>query len=107
MKMQPMLLGIVAPASLLASSLAAAAHPDLDPYALEPCINGGVSATGLFASQAEEDRYLAQQRRYERNYLQALELEPCINGGVSATGLFASQAEEDAAMRRLERIVGN
>lgn len=26
---------------------------------LEPCINGGVSARGLFATQAQEDRYFA------------------------------------------------
>ena len=32
----------------------ASGKPDLS---LEPCINGGVSARGLFASQAEEDRY--------------------------------------------------
>jgi hypothetical protein len=34
----------------------ASSTPDLS---LEPCINGGVSARGLFASQAEEDRYFA------------------------------------------------
>jgi hypothetical protein len=28
-----------------------------DDYALEPCINGGVSASGLFNSQAAENRY--------------------------------------------------
>jgi hypothetical protein len=62
-------------------------------YALEPCINGGVSASGLFASQAEEDRALAERL--------ALELEPCINGEVSASGRFSSQAEEDMAGRRM------
>jgi len=62
-------------------------------FALEPSINGGVSANGLFASQAEEDRYYAQRM--------ALQLEPCINGGVSANGLFTSQAKEDAALHRL------
>jgi len=67
---------------------ATADHQYVDPYALEPSINGGVSASGLFASQEEEDAYLAD--------LQAMELEPCINGDVSAGGLFASQAEEDS-----------
>ncbi|MDZ7750642.1 MAG: hypothetical protein U5S82_03015 [Gammaproteobacteria bacterium] len=66
---------------------------EVDEFALEPCINGGVSASGLFASQAEEDRYHAEQL--------ALELEPCINGDVSATGLFLSQAEEDTLLHRL------
>ena len=32
---------------------------DVDPYALEPSINGGVSASGLFASQAKEDSFIA------------------------------------------------
>ena len=77
----------MAPALLIASVSTQASHDD---YALEPSINGGVSANGLFASQAEEDRYYA-----------ALELEPCISGGVSASGRFASQAQEDAWIERL------
>ena len=73
---------------VLLCGAALAGHEAVDPYALEPSINGGVSASGLFASQEEEDAYLAE--------LAAEELEPCINGGVSESGLFASQAEEDA-----------
>ena len=65
-----------------------AGHEYVDPYALEPSINGGVSASGLFASQEEEDAYLID--------LAADELEPCINGDVSESGLFTNQAEEDA-----------
>jgi hypothetical protein len=61
----------------------------VDEESLEPCINGGVSATGQFASQAEEDLYLAERQAID------LDLEPCINGGVSASGAFASQVEED------------
>jgi hypothetical protein len=67
----------------------------IDEYALEPSINGGVSATGMFPSQEEEDRYLANLREIE------LDLEPCINGGVSAGGLFSSQEEEDLMAGRL------
>jgi len=70
---------------VLLCSAAFAGHTEVDPYTLEPSINGGVSASGLFASQEEEDAYLAE-----------LALEPCIDGGVSKTGLFTSQAEEDA-----------
>jgi hypothetical protein len=94
--------GLLAPTLILFSSMAAADHFDRDPYALEPSINGGVSATGMFASQEAEDRYLAAQRRYR----EAMKLEPCMNGAVSATGLFASQAKEDAALQRLERLAG-
>ena len=73
---------------VLVCGAAFAGHEMIDPYALEPSINGGVSATGLYASQEEEDAYLAG--------LAAEELEPCINGDVSESGLFASQAEEDS-----------
>jgi len=57
---------------------------------LEPCINGDVSESGLYASQEAEDRLVS-------NYLEAtdLDLEPCINGDVSSSGLYASQEAED------------
>jgi hypothetical protein len=72
---------------LMMFDIAIADQKYADPYALEPSINGGVSASGLYASQAEEDATLADQY--------AEQFEPCIDGGVSASGLFASQAEED------------
>jgi hypothetical protein len=75
-------------AQVLLGGGAIAGHVHVDPYALEPSINGGVSASGLFATQAGEDAYHANRW--------ALRLEPCINGDVSANGLFANQAEEDA-----------
>jgi hypothetical protein len=81
----------IAQALLIAGVTAQASH--VDPYALEPSINGGVSASGLFASQAAEDRYHAERL--------ALELEPCINGSVSASGRFASQAEENEWINRV------
>lgn len=61
-----------------------------DNLSLEPCINGDVSESGLFASQKEEDRFV-------REYLEAsnLDLEPCINGDVSSSGLYSSQEAED------------
>ena len=73
---------------VLLCGAAFAGHEEVDPYALEPSINGGVSASGLFASQEEEYAYLTD--------LAAEELEPCINGDVSENGLYASQAEADA-----------
>ena len=72
---------------------ALADHGYIDPYALEPSINGGVSASGLFPSQEQEDAYLAE--------LAGEELEPCMNGDVSESGLFATQAEEDALIGRV------
>ena len=71
-------------------------------YDLEPCINGGVSETGLYASQAEENQ--AKQLGIMKNSRIAgeLDFEPCINGGISATGLYVSQKAEDLARKRNE-----
>ena len=52
MKTQPVHFG-AALALLLTTAAAQADH--FDPYRLEPGINGGVSATGRFASQGEEN----------------------------------------------------
>jgi hypothetical protein len=76
---------VVAGGAVLLSSALVAAE-----LSLEPCINGGVSATGLYASQPLEDAAHVA-------ITQTWELEPCIDGGVSASGLYASQTEEDLA----------
>ena len=73
------------------ASNALAVDDDLD---LEPCINGDVSESGLFASQEEEDRFVRDRLAVSDLELD-LELEPCINGDVSSTGLYSSQEAED------------
>lgn len=60
---------------------------------LEPCINGGVSASGTHGTQAAEDRVMNAGQHA---------LEPCMNGGVSALGGHASQHAADA-----DRAAGN
>ena len=70
---------------------AKAEHNELD---LEPCINGGVSETGLFVRQADEDRYIAAQIQAE-----VLKLEPCIEVEVSAPGVYPNQEAEDLHKR--------
>ncbi|MGB5639355.1 MAG: hypothetical protein WBM59_17725 [Sedimenticolaceae bacterium] len=60
---------------------------DLD---LEPCINGDVSESGLFASQEDEDRFIS-----DRLAVSDQDLEACINGDVSSSGLYSSQEAED------------
>lgn len=81
-----------------------------DDLRLEPSINGAVSSSGRFVSQAAEGWYLAQQRiadevRAEHElavlHQAALDpqLEPCLNGGVSPNGLFATAELEDIADR--------
>ncbi len=55
--------------------------------ALEPCINGQVSTSGLYPSQAEEDAARQAQR-----------LEPALNGAVSTSGRYPIQAVEDAVL---------
>jgi hypothetical protein len=47
---------IALPLGLLLSGAVASVSADDGDYSLEPCINGGVSASGLYASQADEDR---------------------------------------------------
>lgn len=79
-----------------------------DDNRLEPAINGQVSASGTFTTQAGEDWYKAQQRiaaelraEHQLALLHEAELdpqlEPCINGNVSPSGLFASPELEAAA----------
>jgi hypothetical protein len=52
-----------------------AANP-IDPNLLEPCINGQVSASGLYPTQAEEDVALADAQR----------IDQAMSGQVSAIG---------------------
>ena len=61
-----------------------------DDLSLEPCINGGVSESGLFPSQEAEDRFISARQEDSE-----LELEPCINGDVSSSGLYSNQDDED------------
>lgn len=58
---------------LLGPGVAAAAP---NPNALEPCINGQVSASGLYPTQAEEDAAFAEAHRLGQG----------VNGRVSASG---------------------
>lgn len=67
-----MLAGVAVKAMVLVGVLAA---PTVHTMAgevvlsLEPCINGEVSATGIFPTQAMEDQFLAYARWVERNGL--------------------------------------
>jgi hypothetical protein len=72
---------------LLGLSGSALAGDATSQNALEPCINGQVSASGLYATQAGEDAARQAQR-----------LEPALNGEVSASGLYPTQAIEDAVL---------
>ena len=83
-----------------APSAVAGSFNDID---LEPALNGGVSASGLFPTQDLEDRYgvrAAPGLEYdERN------LEPAFNGDVSASGLFPTQEAEDRASEETKRML--
>ena len=59
----------------IASISAMAEEYDLQ---LEPCINGEVSASGLFPTQEDEDRFVRAQ--YEATNKA---VDPCIDGDVS------------------------
>jgi len=70
-----------------------------DPEELEPCINGGVSETGLYVSQAQEDKATRKELLNNTQVKHELDLAPCINGGVCATGMYINQAAEDEMTR--------
>jgi hypothetical protein len=93
---------ILSSIAILAATVLAQGVQAATEEGLEPCINGGVSATGLYASQAEENQ--AKQLGIVKNSRIAgkFDLEPCIDGGVSATGLYVSQEAEDLARKRNE-----
>lgn len=86
----------------LFSAVQAAEAPNED---LEPCMHGDVSASGTYASDAEEA--LARSRMENADPVQ-LALEPCINGEVSANGAFPTQELEDQfySERNLEPRIG-
>ena len=49
---------------------------------LEPCMNGDVSASGTFPTQAVEDR---------QHFYAMAEQEPCMNGDVPPSGVVADR----------------
>jgi hypothetical protein len=63
-------------AGLFGLANAALATETGDPNALEPCINGQVSASGLYPTQAEEDAARAAAQRLDQG----------INRQVSTSG---------------------
>ena len=78
--------------ALLTALFSAVQAAEMTNDLLEPCMNGGVSTSGNYASDADE----ALARLFKENTdVGHLALEPCINGGVSATGVFPTQELED------------
>jgi hypothetical protein len=69
-------------AELLLVATAMAEPPASGEHALEPCINGAVSATGLFATQAEEDGYFAALQA--RTKAKEIKAEVSLSGGFTA-----------------------
>ena len=59
----------------IASTSAMAEDYDLQ---LEPCINGEVSASGLFITQEDEDRFVRARYKVTNQAV-----DPCIDGDVS------------------------
>lgn len=73
---------------------------------LDPCVNGDVSTSGRFPTQAMEDqfnRYLDWVAENDLDVTHAIDprieatsaLEPAGNGNISASGRFPTQAMED------------
>ncbi|MDJ0891822.1 MAG: hypothetical protein QNK18_11610 [Gammaproteobacteria bacterium] len=89
-------MGKLITASVIAFLFTTAQADQTSPLDLEPCINGGVSASGTYPTQAAEDLASSYQRGSE---LVDLAYEPCVNGGVSSSGRYTSQALEDVMER--------
>ena len=73
-------MGKLIAASVIAFSFTAAQADQISGLDLEPCINGGVSASGTHPTQAAED--LAKSHR-QGSDLAGLAYEPGVNGTVS------------------------
>ena len=82
----------VAAGVLLAAMFSAVQAAEMVNDELEPCMNGGVSASGNYASDAKE---AFARLLMENTDVGQLALEPCVNGGVSETGRFPTQELED------------
>ena len=89
-------MGKLITASVIALLVTAVQADQISPLDLEPCINGGVSASGSHPTQAAEDLASNYQRGSE---LVDLAYEPCVNGGVSSSGRYTSQAMEEVMER--------
>lgn len=85
---------------------------------LEPCLNGQVSVSGRFPTQAMEDefnRYLSWVNENGLGIEHALTnpvqpvhaLEPSLNAKVSASGRFPSQAMEDQFLAYVDWVQSN
>ena len=103
--MVPLSLALIIAALLSPPTLAVDSGSELS---LEPAMNGAVSSTGAFSSQAAEDWYESQSRvarELRAEHQLALlhqaktdaQLEPCLNGEVSPSGAFATAELETAA----------
>jgi len=107
MKKLNMLTALAVMGTLFAAGNVSAAQPTTATVAnLDPCLNGQVSASGRFPTQAMEDefnRYLSWVAENGLGIEHALAnpiepahaLEPSLNANVSASGRFPSQAMED------------
>ena len=85
-------------ASLIVLAAGAFATDDL---ALEPCIDGGVSAMGTHASQYEEDLARIADRI---DPIDELALEPCINGDVSPDGTAIGSVDAEPMIKVVQEV---
>ncbi len=84
--------------TLIALTSAALASDDL---ALEPCIDGGVSAMGTHATEYEEDLARIDERI---DPFDELALEPCINGDVSPNGTAIGSLDVEPVIKVVQDV---
>lgn len=69
---------------LVGANLLCAAEYEPATNDLEPCMNGEVSASGAFPSEAAERQFLAE-----------VEQEPCMNGDLPPDGVLAKYRSDE------------
>jgi hypothetical protein len=67
---------LVMAGAFLTLSVSTISHADEQDHELEPCINGGVSATGLYPSQAIENAALADVNLAENSDIPGTDFIP-------------------------------
>ena len=80
--MNKLMIGAVTTSLLLGTGTLYASSLDL-----EPCMNGDVSASGMFPTQVAEDQH---------HFYAMAEQEPCMNGDVPPDGVLATPTETGA-----------
>lgn len=85
--MKSTMTSLVFTTALMTAPLTAWSGNVYHPADVEPCLNGNVSSSGLFPTQALEDEY--------NTLVATLKRDPCIIGVITAPQAFPTRAMEE------------